>query len=71
MLTVLAAERDKLTALTIGVDDDLTNYFFVPELLTRVQNLPYNYHQRLEWKSSAEVESQQITTDAREKCFTS
>lgn len=47
MLTALAAERDKLTALTIGVDDYLTKPFSVSELLVRVQNLLYNYHQRL------------------------
>jgi len=50
MLTALAAERDKLTALTIGVDDYLTKPFSVTELLTRVQNLLYNYHQRLSLK---------------------
>ena len=46
MLTALAAERDKLSALTIGVDDYLTKPFSVPELMIRVQNLLYNYHQR-------------------------
>lgn len=46
MLTALAAERDKLNALTIGVDDYLTKPFSVAELLTRAQNLLYNYHQR-------------------------
>jgi len=54
MLTALAAERDKLTALTIGVDDYLTKPFSVPELLVRVQNLLFNYHQRQEWQSSPE-----------------
>ena len=54
MLTALAAERDKLTALTIGVDDYLTKPFSVTELLARVQNLLYNYHQRLTWQSSQE-----------------
>lgn len=47
MLTALAAERDKLNALTIGVDDYLTKPFSVNELLIRVQNLLYNYHQRI------------------------
>ncbi len=61
MLTALAAERDKLTALTIGVDDYLTKPFSVPEMLIRVQNLLFNYHQRLEWKNSAEFQSQQAT----------
>jgi len=58
MLTALAAERDKLTALTIGVDDYLTKPFSVPELLIRVQNLLFNYHQRQEWQSSSEFEEQ-------------
>jgi signal transduction histidine kinase/CheY-like chemotaxis protein len=54
MLTALAAERDKLAALTIGVDDYLTKPFSVTELLARVQNLLYNYHQREEWQKSQE-----------------
>ena len=58
MLTALAAERDKLSALTIGVDDYLTKPFSVPELLIRVQNLLFNYHQRLEWQDSEEFYNQ-------------
>lgn len=54
MLTALSAERDKLTALTIGVDDYLTKPFSVTELLARVQNLLYNYHQREAWQKSPE-----------------
>lgn len=46
MLTALAAEQDKLKALTTGVDDYLTKPFSANELLVRVQNLLYNYHQR-------------------------
>ncbi|MCL4150846.1 UNVERIFIED_CONTAM: hypothetical protein GTU68_067553, partial [Idotea baltica] len=37
MLTALAAERDRLAALTIGVDDYLTKPFSVQELTTRIQ----------------------------------
>ncbi len=58
MLTALVAERDKLTALTIGVDDYLTKPFSVPELLIRIQNLLFNYHQRLEWQSSEEFQNE-------------
>ncbi|MFK7774195.1 MAG: ATP-binding protein [Saprospiraceae bacterium] len=54
MLTALAAERDKLSALTIGVDDYLTKPFSVPELMIRVQNLLYNSHQRKQVQSSEE-----------------
>jgi signal transduction histidine kinase/DNA-binding response OmpR family regulator len=54
MLTALSAERDKLTALTIGVDDYLTKPFSVTELMARVQNLLYNYHQRKTWQKSPE-----------------
>ena len=56
MLTALAGERDKLNALTIGVDDYLTKPFSVTELLTRVQNLLYNYHQRQQWQSATTPE---------------
>ncbi len=55
MLTALAGERDKLNALTIGVDDYLTKPFSVSELLTRVQNLLYNYHQRQQWQFSSKA----------------
>jgi signal transduction histidine kinase/DNA-binding response OmpR family regulator/ligand-binding sensor domain-containing protein len=54
MLTALSAERDKMAALTIGVDDYLTKPFSVTELLARVQNLLYNYHQREAWQKSPE-----------------
>lgn len=46
MLTALAAERNKLKALTIGVDDYLNKPFSSAELLVRAQNLLFNYHQR-------------------------
>ncbi len=59
MLTALAAERDKLNALTIGVDDYLTKPFSVSELLIRVQNLLYNFHQRLKWQNQEEEPSEE------------
>ncbi len=49
MLTALASERDKMTALTTGVDDYLTKPFSVAELQVRIQNLLYNYYQREKW----------------------
>ncbi|PSR14506.1 MAG: hypothetical protein C7N36_03730 [Bacteroidetes bacterium] len=58
MLTALAADRDRLTALTIGVDDYLTKPFSVSELLIRVQNLLFNFQQRKEWKASAEFHAE-------------
>ena len=64
MLTALAGERDKLTALTIGVDDYLTKPFSVSELLTRVQNLLYNYHNRQLWQSQSNTSSDQETEKA-------
>ena len=69
MLTALAAERDKLSALTIGVDDYLTKPFSVPELLIRVQNLLFNYHQRLEWLASEELgyQDQEVVSGVLEK----
>lgn len=60
MLTALAAERDKMAALTIGVDDYLTKPFSVPELLARVQNLLFNYHQRLEWKRTESIKEEEV-----------
>lgn len=58
MLTALATERDKLTALTIGVDDYLTKPFSIQELTTRVQNLLYNAYQRKSWKESVEYQEE-------------
>lgn len=68
MLTALAEERSKLSALTIGVDDYLTKPFSVPELEARVQNLLYHSHQRRSWQeehvkepSSGETVSLKLT----------
>jgi DNA-binding response OmpR family regulator len=68
MLTALAEERDKLTALTIGVDDYLTKPFSVNELLIRVQNLLFNFHQRLQYRAlntliAEESYSEELTAD--------
>lgn len=49
MLTALASEKDKLSALNLGVDDYLTKPFSVAELLVRVRNLLFNYYQRKKW----------------------
>jgi signal transduction histidine kinase/CheY-like chemotaxis protein/AraC-like DNA-binding protein/sugar lactone lactonase YvrE len=57
MLTALAGESDRLNALTIGVDDYLTKPFSVIELLARVQNLLYNYHQRQQWQQKTKGSS--------------
>lgn len=50
MLTARAAEKDKLNALTIGVDDYLIKPFSTKELQVRIQNLLQNYHARKLWK---------------------
>lgn len=59
MLTALAAERSKLRALTIGVDDYLIKPFSVAELEARVQNLLYHAHQRKAWLKDKEASSQE------------
>ncbi len=46
MLTSLTEQEDKLSALTIGVDDYLTKPFVTDELLARVKNLLRNYELR-------------------------
>lgn len=56
MLTALAAERDKLNALMMGVDDYLVKPFSVTELLARVQNLLFNYHQRKLWQTISPID---------------
>ncbi|MCP4440088.1 MAG: response regulator [Aureispira sp.] len=50
MLTARAAEKDKLHALVIGVDDYLTKPFSVDELLVRVANLLQNAQARKAWQ---------------------
>ena len=47
MLTARSAEKSKLSALTIGVDDYLTKPFSPKELLARAKNLIYNASHRL------------------------
>ncbi|MCE7996899.1 MAG: response regulator [Roseivirga sp.] len=46
MLTSLTEQEDKLSALTIGVDDYLTKPFVTDELLARIKNLLHNYKLR-------------------------
>lgn len=46
MLTARTAEKDKLSALRIGVDDYLTKPFSHQELLVRIKNLLQNYQER-------------------------
>ena len=70
MLTALAGERDKLNALTIGVDDYLTKPFSVTELLTRVQNLLFNYHQRQQWQLENPSDQEHGKTDKEAKAKT-
>lgn len=56
MLTALVEDRDKLEALTLGVDDYLTKPFSSAELLVRAKNLLYNYQQRRLWQVEEEGE---------------
>ena len=60
MLTALAAQEDKLKALTIGVDDYLIKPFFQTELLARVQNLLANYESRKSWKEEVAIETDEF-----------
>lgn len=46
MLTARTAEKDKLSALRIGVDDYLSKPFSHQELLIRIKNLLENYQER-------------------------
>ncbi len=48
MLTARSADEDKLTALTIGVDDYITKPFNVAELLVRIKNILKNRMQKPE-----------------------
>lgn len=49
MLTARAAEQDKFTALSAGVDDYILKPFSSQELKTRVRNLVENNNARLDW----------------------
>ncbi|MFK7971383.1 MAG: ATP-binding protein [Bacteroidia bacterium] len=65
MLTALAAERSKLSALTIGVDDYVTKPFSVAELEARVQNLLYHAQQRKAWLKGEEASTQEEETEPK------
>ena len=69
MLTALAGERDKLAALTIGVDDYLTKPFSVPELLARINNMLVNASMRKAWWANQEVpvKSSKVTESLNEE----
>lgn len=58
MLTARAGQKDKLTALTIGVDSYLTKPFVMEELLAQVSNTLYNYHQRKTWQLELDPEEE-------------
>ena len=64
MLTALASERDKLGALTLGVDDYLVKPFSVPELLARVQNQLSRVQERKAWLQSAEYQAEAEADEA-------
>jgi len=62
MLTARAADKDKLHALMIGVDDYLTKPFSVDELLIRIANLLENAQIRKTWlqeEDSPKLEEQE------------
>ena len=58
MLTALTDISKKLKALTIGVDDYLTKPFAPKELLARVHNLIYRYHERKKIKSEITIDDE-------------
>lgn len=68
MLTALATEEDRLTALRTGVDDYLTKPFSVNELEVRAKNLLFNYQQRRIWlqEEGKSVESLDAATSDQE-----
>jgi DNA-binding response OmpR family regulator/nitrogen-specific signal transduction histidine kinase len=47
MLTAKANLQTKLQALRVGVDDYLTKPFEEEEIIARIENLLYNYHERM------------------------
>lgn len=63
MLTAINTERDKLKALTIGIDDYITKPFSIQELLVRVQNLLFSHQGRLDWKNNSEDSAQVFDLD--------
>lgn len=62
MLTALATEGDRLTALRTGVDDYLTKPFSVNELEVRAKNLLFNYQQRQTWLQEEEKSDEGLGT---------
>ncbi|MGH1334602.1 MAG: ATP-binding protein [Aureispira sp.] len=68
MLTARTAERDKLKALRIGVDDYLQKPFSNRELLARIKNLLEHYQQRQDWiKEQEEVQKAILTKKVQQE----
>lgn len=67
MLTARTAERDKLKALRIGVDDYLQKPFSNRELLARIKNLLEHYQQRQDWVKEQTALQQENSKEEAEK----
>lgn len=57
LLTARTAQRDRLKALRIGVDDYLTKPFSHQELFARIHNLLTSHFQRLTWQQEWQAQS--------------
>ena len=60
MLTAKANIQSKLQALRIGVDDYMLKPFDEEELITRIENLLYNYNERIKFKNKDNNEQDTI-----------
>lgn len=63
LLTARTAQRDRLQALRIGVDDYLTKPFSHQELFARIHNLLTSHFQRLAWQQEWKAQPTDSTVD--------
>jgi signal transduction histidine kinase/DNA-binding response OmpR family regulator len=70
MLTARASEEDRLSGLSLGVDDYIIKPFNSQELKSRIHNLLMNQLIRNQWKSKPVEKDEELVVHKEDKAFT-